>query len=301
MILLKAHCSAIYCFILAFCAMAVGEIPEGLTRLLAAYPDSLMQVKEANVLVWKDGTEMVYDDGLASKDYDTLLNRACLKDQMLMPYPVGWPPRLPEPNQDPGRIRCETFFKKMYGDSELNVREQLVPVTWLDRKSLYFNSKNGAATALERVSDAIRALPVETQAYVRRPVGTFYWRTIAGESRLSMHSFGIAIDFILPHRETRYWRDAMKGDTGMPQYPVAILKDERLGVIVSLFEQHGFIWGGKWHHYDTMHFEYRPELFNLIDSDKHTSAPSSNGHDGHKLEMGTVTNATQQIRAGSHD
>jgi hypothetical protein len=30
--------------------------------------------------------------------------------------------------------------------------------------------------------------------------------------------------------------------------------------IVAIFERHGFIWGGKWSHYDTMHFEYRPEL-----------------------------------------
>jgi hypothetical protein len=29
---------------------------------------------------------------------------------------------------------------------------------------------------------------------------------------------------------------------------------------VEVFERHGFIWGGKWNHYDTMHFEYRPEL-----------------------------------------
>jgi hypothetical protein len=21
------------------------------------------------------------------------------------------------------------------------------------------------------------------------------------------------------------------------------------------------VWGGRWYHYDTMHFEYRPELF----------------------------------------
>src|SRR5262245_1812136 len=26
------------------------------------------------------------------------------------------------------------------------------------------------------------------------------------------------------------------------------------------FEKYGFIWGGHWYHYDTMHFEYRPEL-----------------------------------------
>jgi hypothetical protein len=25
-------------------------------------------------------------------------------------------------------------------------------------------------------------------------------------------------------------------------------------------ERFGFIWGGKWHHFDGMHFEYRPEL-----------------------------------------
>ena len=30
--------------------------------------------------------------------------------------------------------------------------------------------------------------------------------------------------------------------------------------IVDVFERHGFIWGGRWFHYDTMHFEYRPEL-----------------------------------------
>ena len=30
--------------------------------------------------------------------------------------------------------------------------------------------------------------------------------------------------------------------------------------IVEIFEKNGFIWGGKWNHYDTMHFEYRPEL-----------------------------------------
>jgi peptidoglycan LD-endopeptidase CwlK len=30
--------------------------------------------------------------------------------------------------------------------------------------------------------------------------------------------------------------------------------------IVKIFEANGFIWGGKWWHYDTMHFEYRPEL-----------------------------------------
>ena len=36
---------------------------------------------------------------------------------------------------------------------------------------------------------------------------------------------------------------------------------DRLSVAIArIFETHGFIWGGAWYHYDTMHFEYRPEL-----------------------------------------
>ena len=30
--------------------------------------------------------------------------------------------------------------------------------------------------------------------------------------------------------------------------------------LVRAFERQGFIWGGKWFFFDTMHFEYRPEL-----------------------------------------
>ena len=30
--------------------------------------------------------------------------------------------------------------------------------------------------------------------------------------------------------------------------------------IVEIFERNGWVWGGRWYHYDTMHFEYRPEV-----------------------------------------
>ena len=35
------------------------------------------------------------------------------------------------------------------------------------------------------------------------------------------------------------------------------------GAIGEIFERHGFIWGAKWFHVDSMHFEYRPELIML--------------------------------------
>lgn len=33
--------------------------------------------------------------------------------------------------------------------------------------------------------------------------------------------------------------------------------------IIDIFERHSFIWGGKWYHYDTTHFEYRAELLGM--------------------------------------
>jgi hypothetical protein len=30
--------------------------------------------------------------------------------------------------------------------------------------------------------------------------------------------------------------------------------------VIRIFEEQGFIWGGRWPWYDTMHFEYHPEL-----------------------------------------
>lgn len=75
-----------------------------------------------------------------------------------------------------------------------------------------------------------------------------------------MHSFGAAIDFQFPREVHRYWKWDTLSPKDSPTYPVSILRDSRLKEIVGVFERHGFIWGGKWFHYDTMHFEYRPEL-----------------------------------------
>jgi hypothetical protein len=33
--------------------------------------------------------------------------------------------------------------------------------------------------------------------------------------------------------------------------------------VIKAFEKYGFIWGGKWMYFDTMHFEYRPEILIL--------------------------------------
>jgi hypothetical protein len=73
---------------------------------------------------------------------------------------------------------------------------------------------------------------------------------VVGTGRLSPHSFGIAVDIAVP--PSHYW---LREKTGAGEY-----KNSIPWAIVEIFEKHGFIWGGKWYHFDTMHFEYRPEL-----------------------------------------
>jgi hypothetical protein len=90
------------------------------------------------------------------------------------------------------------------------------------------------------------------------------WRNVADTQSRSFHAYGTAID-ILPRtfegRET-YWLWAANKNldwwnisyNGRYHPPDAVVK---------AFERFGFIWGGKWLFFDTMHFEYRPEVLIL--------------------------------------
>jgi hypothetical protein len=118
-----------------------------------------------------------------------------------------------------------------------------------------FNSRNGAADALERVSRRLGELVArepKLKEGVVSGVGTFCWRTIAGTRRLSMHALAIAVD-VNPGRNP-YWRHHRR-----PSDMLARRRDFPKDVLAA-FEAEGFIWGGKWAEYDIMHFEYRPEL-----------------------------------------
>jgi hypothetical protein len=229
-----------------------GPAP-GLQALLHAYPDALLGAA-GNELVWKDGTVMVFDDGVPDKPFQVALERPDLEDQVSMPYPRGAAP--PEAGRDPGRVRYEPFFLKMYGSTPGQVEENLAAVRWTPagpEVRLPVTRVNGVHLRLQRVSEELDRLPAGLKKYVDRPAGTYAWRYIEGTRRLSPHSFGIAIDINLAYAD--YWRwhavDPLDDLTYRNRVPLRI---------VELFEEQGFIWGGRWHHYDTMHFEYRPEL-----------------------------------------
>lgn len=226
-----------------------------LDKLVAAYPDFLAS-HDGNTLRWKDGTLMPFDDGKGAKDFEMRLDSPDLEDEFYAPYPIGRAGTPPGVDIDPGRVRYEPFFAKMYGDCKTGeVTGKLVDVIWLPKhggKKLKITDVNGVAEKLKAVSADLDKLPESFVKYLSPSGGTYNCRVIAGTTRPSVHGNGIAIDINVGWSD--YWRNHQPVGG---KYPY---KNRIPWEIVEIFEKHGFLWGGKWYHYDTMHFEYRPEL-----------------------------------------
>ena len=249
--------------------MAEGAPPPGIACLREAYGDAIDSVVSEGThytVVLKDGARLVWDDGKA-KTFEEKLASPDLEDQLSLAYPAGPLSAPPTENDDPGRIRVDAFFRSIYGADRQQVKTRLITVPWLPKragKSVRFNRANNAAHQLSMVSAKLDdRLSASLLRYVDKPAGTFNWRTIAGTDRLSAHAFGIAIDINVKH--SNYWRWEKPLDL--------IYKNQIPFDIVDVFEKHGFIWGGKWYHFDTMHFEYRPEL--LVSGCRRPTTPSS--------------------------
>ncbi|GHV70733.1 hypothetical protein AGMMS49928_19640 [Spirochaetia bacterium] len=90
------------------------------------------------------------------------------------------------------------------------------------------------------------------------------WRNVAETQSRSYHAYGVAVD-ILPKSlgglET-YWLWAANRNPEWWTVPYS-RRFHPPDAVIKAFEAYGFIWGGKWGFYDTMHFEYRPEIFIL--------------------------------------
>jgi hypothetical protein len=200
-----------------------------------------------------DGRRFVWDDKRLKPDLDALLDDPDLEDQLSQAYPLGQAAAAPAVDHDPGRIRVLPFFEHMYGGSPGQVRARLRPVRWLvadGGRTVLITSVNGVDKRLQAVADELSRLPAPIRRMAARTAGSFVWRRIARTKRWSAHSWGIAIDI------GTAWGDYWGWEPGdRPRWRNRLPME-----IVYAFERHGFIWGGRWYHFDTPHFEYRPEL-----------------------------------------
>ena len=230
-------------------AESASSPPQELACLARHYNLTSALEQGAWVAVLPGGVRVSFDDGL-EKSFDQRLAKPDLKDIFLIPYHPGPIRPVDIRDEDPGRVRVEALLAATYGApaeaaaAQVRVRFLGMPIR------VHKKIVTGLTRVAERLARAREADP-GLGRFLRRHSGGFAARKIAGTDRISAHSFGIAID--LDKSESDYWRwlkrPPLRWRNRIPQ------------AIVDAFEAEGFIWGGRWYHYDTMHFEYRPELF----------------------------------------
>jgi len=249
----RATMAFLMTMLIGFAAASSAGEHAALDALVRAYP-AFLAGYDASDLIWRDGTRMPLTDSRPTADLADMLRHGWILDQVGQPYPAGPLAVGMAPTGDPGRVRNRAFFDKIYGNCwSGEVRPRLVSLVWLPSswgRVIEATSVNDVAQRLAAVSVEVDALPPALKRYAYPPAGTYNCRTVADTGQPSMHAWGAAIDINTAYGD--YWlghRDA--------GYHNRIPSE-----IVEIFERHGFIWGGKWSHYDTMHFEYRPELLN---------------------------------------
>ena len=233
------------------------EDKQNLLKLAKAYPTFIKEISN-NKIIFIDNHEMNYDDFIENKTYEQMINNPSLKNQMSIKYSkidenLNY---IPSKNEDSGRIRYEPFFKKMYGSNPKEIKKNLIKIIWLPKSSnkiIYVTTINNIHKKIKAISDELDLLSNELKSFVDNPAGAANWRTISNTNRLSTHSFGIAIDININKSDYWQWHNQKEKIKYKNKIPLEI---------VRIFEKYGFIWGGRWYHYDTMHFEYRPELLN---------------------------------------
>ena len=193
-----------------------------------------------------DGARIAWHDQ-ASKTFEQRLDKPDLQDVFSIPYHAGAILPVTTPDDDPGRIRVDAIFQSTYPTTDAD----LTRIDFLGQK-LRVHKK--VASAFLRVAARLaraRAANPAIAPFLRHLGGTFVKRNIAGTTRASAHSYGVSMDINAARCE--YWR------WQRPASPIH-WANHVPQAIVDAFEAEGFIWGGRWYHYDTMHFEYRPEL-----------------------------------------
>lgn len=159
------------------------------------------------------------------------------------------------------------LYTLMYGGANRNLLEASIKrFDWLGgRVSVH----RYIIPVLKRIEERLNILAktdVEVAGFLSQisRIDGYNWREVGDSSRRSQHSWGIAID-ILPvgwGQKNIYWNWVSYWNTKWMLIPL----DRRWTPpesVVAVFEEEGFIWGGKWHLWDNMHFEYRPELLFL--------------------------------------
>jgi hypothetical protein len=160
-------------------------------------------------------------------------------------------------------VRCTDLLDRLFGRTEPQIREHCRSVSFLGR-TVFVN--DFCREALQEVEREIRTTAWTDEGVAAWVAGlkvaySFQDKEIVGSASRSYHAWGLAIDLIPASygRRQVYWKWSRVFNPQWHKIPV----EKRWSppqAVIEAFERHGFVWGGKWSHFDTIHFEYRPEI-----------------------------------------
>lgn len=196
-------------------------------------------------------------------------------------YPAELPPWTTPDPEETARMRSQAERRRLHppkrslhfydalwrASSKESAYERVKTLRFLGRNVLvHYAILEELALVEERIYAEAR-----TNTQVRQWINSIHsisgwnWRNIADASSRSFHAYGAALD-LLPQSSNlaTYWLWTSRITSEWWTVPY----EKRLhppDAVIKAFEAYGFIWGGKWFFYDTMHFEYRPEIVLLSD------------------------------------
>jgi hypothetical protein len=220
--------------------------------------DSLFLV-EGDVVFMVRGEPIHFQDGRMLSP--RRLRYAHRFDPIFYEYPLGPLEEPPPLLEDP--VRSTDLLEQLFGRTEPYIREHGRSARFLDHR-VFVNDfcREPLARVEEEIRTAARTDPA-VAAWIAglRVVYSFEDKEVAGSASRSYHAFGLALDLIPASygRRQVYWKWSRVYDRQWYRIPVARRYSPPQPVIEA-FEHHGFVWGGKWSHFDTIHFEYRPEI-----------------------------------------
>ena len=229
----------------------VVTLTERVALLHQSYPDLIYSVTNNVLRLMNNRTVIIKND--RQRRYLAGHRDADIADQLAQIYPLGTCAKGRKADFDPGRTRSQAFLRAAYGANLHQVKRTTETVDWFGTE-VRFSTRHGAAHALRRVRAELLKLPAKYQGAFKRPARTLDWVNVANMEQLSVHAFAIAID--LSPEVGDHW---LKNRVG-PRRKRIRYRNRVPPAVVAAFERHGFIWGGRWHRYETAHFEYRPAM-----------------------------------------
>ncbi|MDR3115730.1 MAG: M15 family metallopeptidase [Treponema sp.] len=267
----------------AYTQALVAEAPRGeqvMKALAVAYPDRIEGA------VYKDGDWAVSIRGVFYYYAQGRLLPEALRDQVAVydpqpfyRYPAELPPWTPPGPEETARLKSQADRRRLHppkrsrhfydalwrASTKDSAYERVKTIRFLGRNVLvHYAILEELALVEERIYAEARTNP-QVRQWINgiASISGWNWRNIADSESRSFHAYGAALD-LLPKSSglATYWLWTARttGEWWSVPYEKRLHPPD---AVIKAFEAYGFIWGGKWFFYDTMHFEYRPEILLL--------------------------------------